>query len=223
MKIHNMMILIIAVATVPVVARATHAKGNVEISLSMDQQMDMYSNGGRLRVRSIRYAKPVDNTFLLQKPLSSVYVILKNNSKSFVKIYGNLDNPVDRFSFELTDEDGRITVIKKKPATSSRSDVRPGSYAKPGYTKVFNIHFDSESWNGIPSITPGKIKTYTLRAVFDNKVGKYYSVPYKLILDGVNSPAGKYLLKKNEDKETDTKNSVTNSDILILSPTEPSS
>ena len=223
MKICNMMILMFAVATVPFIAGATHAKGNLDVSISMDQQMDMYSNGGRLRIRSIRYNKPVDNTFVLQKPLSSVYVVLKNNSTSFVKIYGNLDNPVNLFSFELTDKEGHVTVIKKRPVKSTKSDVRPISYAKPGYTKVFTVHFDPESWSGIPSIAPGKIKTYTLRAVFDNKVGKYYSVPYKLVLDGVHSPAGKYLLEQNDDKETDTKNSVTNSDIMILSPTKPSS
>ena len=183
----------------------------MEITLSMDQQMDMYSSGGRPRIRRIRYEPPVDETFVLKRQLSSIYVIMRNTSGNFLKMYGSADDPTDLISFELTDEKGRTTIIRKKK-NSSASDQRPISYAKPGLTQAFNVYLDPNVWENVVKVTPGKSTTYTLRAVLDNKVNKFYSKPYKLIMDGTHAPGAEHNHQSEQDTDKQKPDQPQNSD-----------
>ncbi len=194
-----------------------HSSG-MEITLSMDQKMDMYSNGGKPRVRRVRYEEPVDNTFVLKEQLSNIYVILHNASKDFKKLYSSSEDEIYCISFELTDEKGKKTIIRHKPPEGRRPQ-RPSSYIKPGQTQIYNIYFNPHKWENIINITSGKVRKYTLRAMYDNKNEIIYSNPYTLIMDGTQSPATVY--KKEKDKDQKENKEKLPDNIILLKPTPP--
>ena len=87
------------------------------------------------------------------------------------------------YAFELTDESGAVTILKRKKKSGDGSGTQPFKYLDPGEAAMITIAIDRDTWENVPEFAYGKQQTFKVRVIYENYDGrKLYSPTYKLII-----------------------------------------
>lgn len=144
--------------------------GDLELSLGVDK-------GGQC-------VKSPDRTVTVRHQPMSFCVILSNRSSSSQSVYWQMEaGGIASLSFELTNEQGKTVIVKIKKMPVQSTQVI-NNYLAAGASVNKTILTDIDTWENLPIIEPGKVKTFKTRAVFNNDGSKIYSGYYTLVLDG---------------------------------------
>jgi hypothetical protein len=132
--------------------------------------------------RSGRYVAPIDNKLVVgQRPLP-FYVLVRNASKSAVKIYetkGTLSE--SNLEFELVDAKGAKTLVTRKDEESKgrRAGFR---MMVPGARQMASVLLHQGEWNMDLTIPSDKDVEFTVRVIYINDGKRIYSLPYKVTI-----------------------------------------
>jgi hypothetical protein len=130
------------------------------------------------------YAKPFDKTITVTVQPAPFSVILTNRSSSSKSIYWEPDSGYTKsLSFEMTEENGRTFVVKRRKFPT-RSAAVVNSFLASGASVTKTLIMDPDEWENLPVIEPGKVKKYRARVIYDNGGHTIYSDYYTLIYDG---------------------------------------
>jgi len=125
--------------------------------------------------------EPLDRTFEVQERYPSLFqVIVTNTDSSAQQFYENASSGgYSSISFEITDENGKSNVVRKKKDTDASSTVT-STYLNPQEKRVFGIRILEDTWENAYKLHKQGARKFKVRAIYDNNGSAIYSEYYNL-------------------------------------------
>jgi hypothetical protein len=152
--------------------------------------------------------EPLDRTFKVQERYPSSFQVFVINTSSSPQPFYEHDSSGEysRISFEITDENGRSNVVRKK--LSNRSTLSPSfKYMQSGEKRVFDILIEDGAWENAYKLYKQGARKCKVRAIYDNNGSNIYSEYY--VLQVVDSSS------EQETRESSKSNPSSGSSVLV--------
>jgi len=145
------------------------AGGPIEISVAIKKRGDII--------------RPISGVLKVGRIFPTIIVIVENVSDSSQKLYkDDRISELGSISFEITDENKKRNVIKRK-ISISKSSMISFQHMHPGDSKEFEVVLDERKWENAFKLYKKGSRKFKARAVFYNGSKKLYSPYYDVIAE----------------------------------------
>ncbi len=125
------------------------------------------------------YFEPAGRRIVIRSQPMRLFIRIRNTSESALIIRSN---PEQAYALELKDQAGVTVLVKKKTGPGGKTDDDIRVNLSAGGDTVIPIEIHRDTWEGVPTLVPGKDSQFTARVVYETADGRHvYSEPYTLI------------------------------------------
>lgn len=154
---------------------ASLAGGDLELSLVV---------GNRAR-----YVAPDGRKILITRQPTAFTVQIRNNADVAKQVWTDrVSGALSKLRFELTDEQGKRTVVSKKEVFG-QGELWASSYLSPGQTVASESLITPEEWDNAERVPAGEVRRFTVRAIYQSDAHTLTSEPYEVTIAPDAPPA----------------------------------
>lgn len=129
-----------------------------------------------------RYVAPDGRKILITKQPTQFSVQVRNTADASRQIWTDqISGTLSKLRFELTDEHGVRTVISQKVAFG-QGRAWVSRYLSPGEVVAVDILLTPAEWDNVVAVPPGKVRHYTVRAIYQSGSQTLYTDNYDVTI-----------------------------------------
>lgn len=137
------------------------------------------SGGPDSKGKELYFEPPGRVIEMVSRPLR-LLIEVKNISSSSTEARGDDETS---YMFEITDESGAVTIMKRKKAIGAQSSAQVYKYLNADEVLIIPIEIDQEKWENVPQFAYGKKQTFKIRVIYQKHNERpVYSLPYTWII-----------------------------------------
>ena len=141
--------------------------------------VSLVKSAGLNREGEERFYEPAGRVIEVARQPLRLLIQVKNTSDSTARARGYDETS---YSFEITDESGAVTVMKRKKKVGEQSSLQTFKNLNPGEVVIITIDADRDVWENVPEFVYGKKQTRKVRVIYHNYDDRpIYSPVYTLI------------------------------------------